>query len=114
MLYIPDIIPEPDPADGLISRASMARYILQLMAEDYSQTHHFVSWDDEMPYRLWDDVHGQPQEAALGETTLSEDDRKLFRDLATVANGWWLDLHDQDGFLPMNQWQERIHNRKTP
>jgi len=88
MLYVPDIILEPDPADGLISRVSMARYIFRLMAEDYSQTYHFVSWTDEMARSLWDDVHGKPQEAAFGQTNLSEKERKLFLDLATVADGW--------------------------
>ena len=31
MLFAANITLEPDPADGLISRTSMARYILQLM-----------------------------------------------------------------------------------
>lgn len=38
MLYLRDIVPEPDPIDGLISRAYMARYLFGLMAGDFSET----------------------------------------------------------------------------
>jgi len=50
MLYIRDIVPEPDPVDGLISRSCMARYLLGLKAGDFSETYHFVSWTKELPF----------------------------------------------------------------
>lgn len=111
MLYVPNFIPEHDPSDGLISRASMARYILRLMAEDYSQTHFLVSWDDEMPFRLWQDAHGEVQEAAFGETRLSERERKLILELAHVADGWWLDVHNPESVVSMDQWREILAKR---
>jgi len=83
MLYIEDIVPEPDPADGLISRACMARYLLGLMASDYSETYFFSSWATDLEYHLWDAVHGKRVEVALGTAMLEEDERKLILELAT-------------------------------
>lgn len=111
MLYVPNFIPEHDPADGLISRASMARYILRLMAEDYSQTHFLDSWDDEMPFRLWHDAHGEVQEVASRKIRLSERERKLVLELAQVAEGWWLDIHNPDSVVSMDKWREMLAKR---
>ena len=110
MLYIPDIVPEPDPADGLISRECMARYLLSLMAGDYSETYFFTSWETELEYHLWDAVHGKCVEAALGTAMLKEDEQKLILEMATVAGGWWVyedeTQPDQSGpvFIPMERW----------
>lgn len=111
MLYIPDIIPEPDPADGLISRVCMAKYLLGLMAKDYSQSYNFVSWSDDLPYLLWDAVHGKEVAGSFGSVSLPPEQRKLLLELATVADGWWIHFPDFTdsgaSFISMEQW--RIH-----
>jgi len=121
MLYIEDIVPEPDPADGLISRACMARYLLGLMASDYSETYFFSSWATDLEYHLWDAVHGKRVEVALGTAMLEEDERKLILELATVADGWWVyprtDGAEDKTFIPMDRWKECLairSQRKHP
>ena len=57
-----------------------------------------------MACSLWDDVYGHAQNGTLNKTNLSANARKLFRDLATVADGWQVDVRETDGFLPMTQW----------
>lgn len=52
MLYIRDIVPEPDPVDGLISRACMARYLLGLKTGDFSETYHLCLVDKDLPLRF--------------------------------------------------------------
>jgi hypothetical protein len=113
-IYIPIFHPEPDPVDGLISRASMAKYILRLKAEEYSQDYFLISWEDDLDFKLWDDCHGSIQEGAFGETRMSESERALFRDLATVADGWWRDIHSDDGFVPMAEWVAITEARSSP
>jgi len=115
MLYIPNIVPEPDPADGLISRACMARYLLGLMAEDFSQTYHFVSWTEDTPFLFWDAVHGNEVEGAFGPVTLPEEERKLILELGSVSGGWWADRPNHsnpgDSFIPMDRWQRILAER---
>jgi hypothetical protein len=66
MLYIRDIVPEPDPVDGLISRACMARYLLGLKTGDFSETYHFVSWTKVLPFDFWDAAQGEEVQGAFG------------------------------------------------
>ena len=117
MLYIEDIVPEPDPADGLISRACMARYLLGLMASDYSETYFFSSWATDLEYHLWDAVHGKRVEVALGTAMLEEDERKLILELATVAGGWWVwprtDGAEDKAFIPMKEWKQKVGQRRA-
>jgi hypothetical protein len=117
MLYIPDIVAEPDPADGLISRACMARYLLGLMAEDFSQTYHFVSWTEETPFQFWDAAHGKEIEGALSPAKLSADEKKLILELATVAGGWWIDCpnhaNPSDSLIPLERWQQILTERNN-
>lgn len=115
MLYIPDIVSEPDPVDGLISRACMAKYLLGLIAEDFSQTYHFVSWTEELPEHLWAAAHDEEVDASLGKVTLPAAEQKLIRELAVVANGWWIAYPNfaepGDSFMPLDQWRERFAAR---
>jgi hypothetical protein len=112
MLYIRSIVPEPDPADGLISRACMAKYLLGLMAEDFSETYFFLSWADELPFLYWRAAHGDTVEVALGSAELPDDERKLVLELATVAGGWWIasPSHGKQGeaFLSIEEWRRRV------
>ena len=88
----------------------MARYLLGLMAGDYSETYFFTSWETDLEYHLWDAVHGKCAEVALGTAMLKEDERKLILELATVAGGWWVwpqtDGAKDKTFIPMNRWKE--------
>jgi hypothetical protein len=115
MLYIPDIVSEPDPVDGLISRACMAKYLLGLMAEDFSQTYDFVSWTEELPEHLWAAAHGEEVDGTLGKVVLTSIEQKLILELATVANGWWTAYPNfaepGDSFTPLDQWRERYAAR---
>lgn len=117
MLYIPDIVSEPDPVDGLISRACMAKYLLGLMAEDFSQTYYFVSWTEGVPDHLWAAAHGEEVDGAFGKAVLSPTEKQLILDLATVANGWWIDHPDftnpVNSFVPLQEWRARVaaHNK---
>ncbi len=110
MLYIPAIIPEPDPADGLISRACMAKYLLGLMAGDFSESYLFVSWTDELPYLFWDAAQGLEVEGAFGPVTLPEEQRKLILELASVSGGWWASRPDQseqgESFVGLDEWRD--------
>jgi hypothetical protein len=112
MIYIPDIVPEADPADGLISRACMAKYLLGLMAEDFSQTCHLVSWAADVEYHFWSAVHGEDVEGVCGKAKLSPPERKLILDLAIVANGWWTahpNFSDPgDSFVELDEWRARV------
>jgi hypothetical protein len=117
MLYIPDIVPEADPVDGLISRQCMAKYLLGLLAEDFSQTYHLVSWTKEVPYHFWAAAHGAEVDVAFGKAVLSSTEKKLILDLAIVSNGWWVDHPDfanpVDSFISLEEWRARIaaHNK---
>jgi hypothetical protein len=115
MLYLRDIVPEPDPTDGLISRACMARYLLGLKAEDFSETYHFVSWTKDVPFDFWDAAHGKEVEGAFGWVNLPAEERELILELASVADGWWVDspTHADPSlsFTPLEEWQARVHAR---
>jgi hypothetical protein len=115
MLYIRSIVPEPDPADGLISRVCMAKYLLGLMAEDFSETCHFVSWADDLPFVFWQAALGNEVEGAFGTVALSPEVRDLVMQLATVADGWWTGSpsHDMQGdaFMPLVEWRKRVSER---
>ena len=112
MRFIPDIVPEPDPADGFISRACMARYLLGLMAEDFSQNYYLVSWTEEVPEMLWKAAHGTSFDGAFGErVTLPENEGKLILELATVVDGWWIAApgHGQESvFMQLAGWRTRM------
>lgn len=95
MLYTPDFIPSIDPADGLISRASMAKYILLLLSEDYAQKRHLTSWCLEVSHELWNKLQDH--------NGLAPDERALFLGLAKTADGWWAGS-DKNGFIPLSQW----------
>jgi hypothetical protein len=117
MLYIPDIVAEPDPVDGLISRACMARYLLGLMAEDFSQTYHFVSWTEDTPFLFWDAVHGNEVEGSFGPVTLPAEARRLIHELAIVSGGWWTHHPNHskpdDSFIPMECWLQILAERNN-
>jgi hypothetical protein len=112
MLYIRSIVPEPDPADGLISRACMAKYLLGLMAEDFSQTYCLVSWTAEVPLLFWQAAHGGEIESAFGPAGIASDERKLVLELAAVSGGWWTGSpggrEAGDAFLPLEEWRKRL------
>ena len=111
MLYIRSIEPEPDPADGLISRVCMARYLLGLMAEDFSESYFFTSWTDEVPLLSWRAAYGGEVEGAFGPVAMPPDERRLVIELATVADGWWIGSpsHDKqdEAILPLDGWRQR-------
>jgi hypothetical protein len=113
-ICVPIFHPDPDPVDGLVSRASMAKYLLRLKAEEYSQDYFLISWKEGLDFKLWDDANGQAQEADFSTTQLSEPERALFLNLAAVANGWWRDIHSKDGFVPMDEWRALIQARSSP
>ena len=118
MLFIPGIVPEPDPADSLISRACMAKYLLRLMATDFSETYYFTSWETDLEHHLWDAAHGISVEAAFGTCTLEKDEQKLILEFATLANGWWVyeDETQPVGhgpvFIPMDRWKQILAEKE--
>lgn len=90
----------------------MATYLLGLLAEDFSQTYHLVSWTKDVPYHFWAAAHGTEVDGALGKAVLSAIEKKLILDLATVSNGWWVDHPDfvelGGSFVPLEVWRASV------
>jgi hypothetical protein len=90
----------------------MAKYLLGLMAEDFSQTYCLVSWSEEVPLLFWKAAHGREIEGAFGPAGMAADERKLVLELAVVAGGWWIgppgDRGACDAFLALQEWRQRV------
>lgn len=90
----------------------MAKYLLGLLAEDFSQTYNFVSWSKNLPFLLWNAAQGEEVEGAFGPVTLQPAERKLILELSTVADGWWVAHphfeNPNESFVSLKAWQERL------
>jgi hypothetical protein len=108
--------PDLDPTDGMISRSALAVEVLGFRMKQLSEDIHCASWLTDLQFQVWDMAFG-------GENTfegIPVTDRmaKLFRDLATLADGWWVwpDTVGEKGsdaiFIPMERWKECLARRR--
>ncbi|PAW66321.1 MAG: hypothetical protein B9S30_08415 [Verrucomicrobiia bacterium Tous-C5FEB] len=109
-MFYPPFALEPDPADSLPSRASMARGILRLKFSEYSEDHFMAGWVKGLEFFLWDHLHGIPQETPFGGPSLDASEIGIIRGLSILAGGWWVwpDTIGEEGvseiFIPMDRW----------
>jgi hypothetical protein len=99
-----------DPSDGMISRAALASEVLLFRMKLLSQEFYAEPWIDGLEFEVWDMAfNGQK---LFGQFEVTESMSKYFRDLATLAGGWW--VHEDESepgqtgpvFVPMKRWQQ--------
>lgn len=116
-MFYPPFALEPDPADSLPSRASMARGILRLKFSEYSEDHFMAGWVKGLEFFLWDHLHGIPQETPFGGSSLDASEIGIIRGLSILAGGWWVwpDTIGEEGvseiFIPMDRWMVYLDSR---
>ena len=108
-----------DPSDGMISRAALASEVLLFRMKLLSQEFYSEPWVDGLEFDVWDMAFDG--EKLFGQFEVTEAMAKYFRDLATLAGGWWVyrdeTRPDERGpfFIPMDRWQQILAERKpTP
>jgi len=116
-MFYPPFTLEPDPADSLPSRASMARGILRVKFSEYSEDHFIAGWVTGLEFFLWDHLHGKPQETPFGSPSLDASEIGIIRGLSTLAGGWWVwpetigEKGVREIFIPMDRWMECVARR---
>jgi hypothetical protein len=107
--------PDLDPTDGMISRSALAGEVLVFRMKQLSENIYSASWLHDLEFRVWDMAFGG--ENTFGGIAVTGRMAKLFRDLATLADGWWVwpDTVGEDGsdaiFIPMERWKECLARR---
>lgn len=105
--------PDPDPADGLPSRAALARELLRYKMEDYSENGFCANWLVDLEFELWEAVdRDSPSEAGMFTVNTSRECRLL----AELCGGWWAwDMvappGDNPVFMPMERWLQILADR---
>jgi hypothetical protein len=99
-----------DPSDGLPSRAAIARELLYRLMREYSGDFHCAGWLSGLEFVVWDFAHN-PDRRNTGNAE-AESLARWFRNLATIADGWWVgpkptDEHEcREAFIPLAEWKE--------
>ena len=99
-----------DPADGMISRAARASEVLLFRMKLLSQQFYDEPWIGGLEFDVWDMAFRG--EKLFGQLDVTETMAKYFRDLATLAGGWWVPEDEtqprQTGpvFITLDRWQQ--------
>lgn len=107
--------PDPDPSDGLPSRAALARELLYRLMREYSEDFHCAGWLSDLEFVVWNFAHNPDRRNT--ENPEAESLARWFRDLATIADGWWVGSKptgedgSREAFIPLAEWKERLEER---
>lgn len=78
---------DTDPANGMISRAALAREVLYFRMKLLSQTFYEAHWVEDLEWEVWDMVHVKPWK--LGDIEVTDNTAKYFRDLIKLGGAFW-------------------------
>jgi hypothetical protein len=107
--------PDTDPADGMISRAALAREVLYFRMKLLSRTFYESDWVEDLEWEVWDMAHVKPYK--IGDLEVTEELAKYFRDLIKLGGGFWSwpDLVGKEGeepvFVPLDEWKKALAKR---
>jgi hypothetical protein len=99
-----------DPSDGMISRAALASEVLLFRMKMLSQEFYAEPWIDGLEFEVWDMAFNGHK--LFNRFEVTETMSKYFRDLATLADGWWVQEDEtQPGqagpvFITTERWQQ--------
>ena len=99
-----------DPNDGMMSREALARGLLVQRMKELSQKFYSEDWISGLEFDVWDMAFEGKELFDTIEVT--ESTSKFFRDLATLAGGWWVEQDETKPnqtdpvFIPMERWQQ--------
>ena len=110
--------PEIDPTDGMISRSALASHLLVNRMIELSRNFYSAEWISGLEFDVWDMAFENKK--LFGSIEVTDRMAKLFRDLATLSDGWWVfedkDQPEEDGpvFIPMHRWKQILseHNSR--
>lgn len=108
---------ELDPNDGMISRSALASHLLVHRMKQLSEDFYNAEWISGLEFDVWDMAFENKK--LFGSIEVTESMAKYFRDLATLANGWWVyEDETQPGetgpfFIPMTRWQQLLKARNS-
>lgn len=108
----------PDPADSLPSRATLARELLRYKMEDYSENGFCASWLVDLEFELWEAAdRDSPSEREMFTVNTSRECRLL----AELCGGWWAWDKESPGaenpvFMSMERWLKVLadHQANNP
>jgi len=99
-----------DLTDGMPTRSALAQEVLFFRMQQLSETFYSAGWVEDLEFEVWDMAHKKPPRFA--DNAVSDETAKSFRDLATLASGWWIFPAEQfekkasrPSFIPMKRWQ---------
>lgn len=107
--------PDTDPADGMISRAALAREVLYFRMKNLSQIFYEADWVEDLEWEVWDMAHVKPWKFADKE--VSDGMAKYFRDLIKLGGGFWTwpEVVGKEGedpvFVPLDEWKIALAKR---
>lgn len=106
-----------DPSDGMLSRAALASELLLYRMEQLSEDFCSAAWITDLEFSVWDMAfNDQP---LFGNIEVTENTVKYFRDLATLAGGWWVhgdETQADEGrpvFVTSERWQQILAEHQT-
>jgi hypothetical protein len=108
--------PDTDPADGMISRAALAREVLYFRMKLLSQTFYEADWVEDLEWEVWDMAHVKPWRFAGKDVTGNT--AKGFQDLVKLGGGFWAwsNVVGQEGdmpvFVPLEEWRGHLAKRR--
>ncbi len=108
---------DTDPTDGMPSRSALALECLLYRMRQLSETFYSAEWIEDLEFEVWDMAHRSPYRFAGNDVTDSM--AKSFRDLGTLADGWWIFTPDSQPnepgpvFVPMARWREILRERQS-
>ncbi len=109
---------ELDPADGMPSRGALAMETLVYQMRELSDIFYSAQWIDGLEFLVWDMAHKKPHR--LADTDVSDKVAKFFRDLAILADGWWVwpetagRKGDREIFVSLEEWKDCLKKRDSP
>ena len=104
-----------DPADGMLNRAALAQEVLLSRMKLLSEDFYAAGWISGLEFDVWEMAQVHPHKLWAHEVT--DDMSKSFRDLATIANGWWVSSHTvrlkEKGpvFISIAEWHQILAKR---
>jgi hypothetical protein len=99
-----------DPSDGMISRAALASEVLLFRMKLLSQEFYAEAWIEGLEFEVWDMAFNGHK--LFSRFEVAETMSKYFRDLATLAGGWWVQEDETcpsdrgPVFITMERWQQ--------
>ena len=105
--------PDLDPADGLPTRAALARELLRYKMEDYSENGFCASWLVDLEFALWE---AADRDSPSGDGMFTVNTSRECRLLAELCGGWWAwDKAAYPGenpvFMHMERWMKILADR---